>query len=98
MELRAGGDISRFLIGLTLLSQKPALRCLLMDAFGTVARAATALQNHHAITGGRKSPETKKRDRHVSRHLRKNGWKVLRIRECQLKTPGQFLCLIKKLG
>jgi DNA mismatch endonuclease (patch repair protein) len=31
------------------------------------------------------------RDWEVSRHLRKRGWKVMRVWECQLKTPIRLL-------
>jgi len=44
----------------------------------------------------RKVAGNKRRDRKVSRRLRKDGWKVLRIRECQLKTPSRLLRLIEK--
>jgi DNA mismatch endonuclease (patch repair protein) len=36
-----------------------------------------------------------RRDLKVSRQLRKTGWKVLRVRECQLKTPARFLNQLK---
>jgi DNA mismatch endonuclease (patch repair protein) len=45
-----------------------------------------------------KVTRNKKRDRQVSRRLRKDGWKVLRIRECQLKSPNHLLRLIRKSG
>lgn len=32
-----------------------------------------------------------RRDSNVSRELRKCGWKVFRVRECQLKAPARFL-------
>ncbi|HQM51560.1 MAG TPA: very short patch repair endonuclease [bacterium] len=31
------------------------------------------------------------RDASVSRKLRRNGWQVIRVRECQLATPARFL-------
>jgi DNA mismatch endonuclease, patch repair protein len=33
----------------------------------------------------------RKRDLQVSRHLRGMGWKVARVRECQLKAPARFM-------
>ena len=36
-----------------------------------------------------------RRDLKVSRGLRRRGWKVLRVRECQLKTPERFLARLK---
>jgi hypothetical protein len=38
--------------------QKPELPCLLMAAFGMVARAATALHNPQRVIGARRLPET----------------------------------------
>lgn len=38
-----------------------------------------------------------RRDAEVSRHLQKDGWKVVRVRECQLKMPARFLNRIKAL-
>jgi DNA mismatch endonuclease (patch repair protein) len=38
------------------------------------------------------------RDRKVSRQLRTAGWKVLRVRECQLKSPQLLLRLLKSSG
>src|ERR1039458_2367300 len=38
-----------------------------------------------------------RRDLRVSRKLRKSGWKVLRVRECQLKKPNRFLNQLQKL-
>ena len=37
------------------------------------------------------------RDRKVSYQLRRNGWNVLRVRECQLKMPLRFLNRLKAL-
>lgn len=38
----------------------------------------------------------RKRDRSVNGRLRRLGWKVLRIRECQLKSPGVPIVKISK--
>lgn len=38
-----------------------------------------------------------RRDLEVSRHLRSLGWKVVRVRECQLESPRSFLKRIKAL-
>jgi DNA mismatch endonuclease, patch repair protein len=38
-----------------------------------------------------------RRDEQVSRELTKAGWKVIRARECQLKTPGRLLNRLKTL-
>ena len=38
-----------------------------------------------------------RRDVQVSRKLKQTGWSVVRVRECQLKTPNRFLNRIKKL-
>jgi DNA mismatch endonuclease (patch repair protein) len=38
-----------------------------------------------------------KRDRHVSRELRKRGWNVVRARECGLKKPKRFLNRVRAL-
>jgi DNA mismatch endonuclease (patch repair protein) len=38
-----------------------------------------------------------RRDLDVSRHLRKIGWTVLRIKECGLRTPTRFLNRLKAL-
>jgi DNA mismatch endonuclease (patch repair protein) len=38
------------------------------------------------------------RDKKVSRQLRKEGWKVIRIRECRLRMPTQFLNRLKALN
>ena len=38
-----------------------------------------------------------KRDKKVSRQLRKEGWKVVRVRECRLKTPTRFLNRVRLL-
>jgi len=37
----------------------------------------------------------KRRDREVSKQLRKSGWKVIRLWECQLKSPARLLRLLK---
>jgi DNA mismatch endonuclease, patch repair protein len=42
-----------------------------------------------------KIARNKRRDLKVTRQLKKDGWKVLRVRECQLKTPNRFLNRIK---
>ena len=39
----------------------------------------------------------KRRDRRVSRELRKKGWKVLRLWECKLKDTDFFLVRLRKL-
>lgn len=39
----------------------------------------------------------RKRDRSVNGRLRRRGWKVLRIRECQLKHPDQTLLRLRCL-
>ena len=36
------------------------------------------------------------RDAKVSRRLRKEGWKVIRVWECQLKSPVRLLMTLKK--
>jgi DNA mismatch endonuclease (patch repair protein) len=36
-----------------------------------------------------------RRDRQVSSRLQKDGWKVVRVRECQLKMPAGFLNRLK---
>jgi DNA mismatch endonuclease (patch repair protein) len=38
-----------------------------------------------------------RRDSEVSCHLRKRGWRVMRVRECQLKTPARFLNRLRAL-
>lgn len=38
------------------------------------------------------------RDKKVSRQLRKQGWKVVRVRECRLKTPARFLNRLRALN
>lgn len=38
----------------------------------------------------------KTRDRKVNRYLRKNGWRVIRIWEHELSSPGRALARIKK--
>jgi DNA mismatch endonuclease (patch repair protein) len=38
-----------------------------------------------------------RRDRNVSCQLRKEGWKVVRVRECRLSTPTRFLNHLKTL-
>lgn len=38
------------------------------------------------------------RDKKVSRELRKEGWRVVRVRECRLKTPTRFLNRLKTLS
>jgi DNA mismatch endonuclease (patch repair protein) len=38
-----------------------------------------------------------KRDKEVSLRLRKSGWKVVRVWECRLKSPGYLLRRIRKL-
>lgn len=38
------------------------------------------------------------RDKRVSCQLRKEGWKVIRVRECRLKTPARFLNRLKALS
>jgi DNA mismatch endonuclease (patch repair protein) len=38
------------------------------------------------------------RDKKVSRQLRKEGWKVIRVRECRLRMPTQFLNRLKALN
>ena len=38
-----------------------------------------------------------KRDEKVSRQLRREGWRVIRIRECRLNTPSRFLNHLKTL-
>jgi len=43
----------------------------------------------------KKLSKNKKRDREVSRLLRKAGWTVIRVRECQLKSPLRLLRRIK---
>jgi DNA mismatch endonuclease (patch repair protein) len=37
------------------------------------------------------------RDLKVSRHLKRLGWKVIRVKECQLETPARFLNRLKKV-
>jgi DNA mismatch endonuclease (patch repair protein) len=39
--------------------------------------------------------KNKKRDAKVSKQLRKSGWKVIRLWECQLKSPARLLRLLK---
>lgn len=36
-----------------------------------------------------------RRDLKVNRELRRSGWKVLRVKECQLKTPARFVAKLK---
>ena len=38
-----------------------------------------------------------RRDEKVSRQLRREGWRVIRIRECRLDTPTRFLNHLKTL-
>lgn len=38
-----------------------------------------------------------RRDLQVSRHLKSLGWKVIRVKECQLDTPTRFLNRLKRL-
>jgi DNA mismatch endonuclease, patch repair protein len=38
-----------------------------------------------------------RRDLQVSRYLRSRGWKVIRVKECQLGTPARFLNRLKRL-
>jgi DNA mismatch endonuclease, patch repair protein len=38
-----------------------------------------------------------RRDQRVSRELAASGWGVVRVRECQLKSPRRFLSRIKRL-
>jgi DNA mismatch endonuclease, patch repair protein len=45
-----------------------------------------------------KLSKNKKRDLKVSRQLRKDGWKVVRVWECQLKSPAHLLRLLQKHG
>ena len=45
-----------------------------------------------------KVARNRKRDLLVSKQLRKDGWKVVRIRECKLKLPAQFFKIIKRFG
>jgi DNA mismatch endonuclease (patch repair protein) len=42
-----------------------------------------------------KLSKNRKRDRQVSRQLRKDGWKVVRVWECRLKTPARLLRRLK---
>jgi len=42
-----------------------------------------------------KIERNKRRDLRVSRQLRKAGWKVMRVRECQLKMPARLLNQLK---
>ena len=44
-----------------------------------------------------KIERNKKRDASVSRQLRKNGWKVARIKECELKQPERVSARILAL-
>jgi DNA mismatch endonuclease (patch repair protein) len=44
-----------------------------------------------------KIQRNQRRDRQVSRQLRKDGWIVVRVRECQLKTPVRFLNRLKSV-
>lgn len=44
-----------------------------------------------------KIQRNKRRDLRVTRELRRNGWQVVRVKECQLKTPRAFLSRIRKL-
>jgi len=39
--------------------------------------------------------KNKRRDGEVSKQLRKRGWKVIRLWECQLKSPARLLRLLK---
>jgi DNA mismatch endonuclease (patch repair protein) len=43
-----------------------------------------------------KVARNKRRDLKVTRELRKDGWKVLRVKECRLKWPNRFLAQIRK--
>lgn len=44
-----------------------------------------------------KIQRNKGRDKEVNRQLRKRGWNVVRVRECQLKAPARFLRRLKVL-
>jgi DNA mismatch endonuclease (patch repair protein) len=43
----------------------------------------------------RKLRKNQKRDLDVTKQLRKDGWKVLRVWECQLKSPARLLRRLK---
>jgi DNA mismatch endonuclease (patch repair protein) len=38
-----------------------------------------------------------RRDRQVSRYLRGRGWKVVRVKECQLEAPTRFVNRLKRI-
>ena len=38
-----------------------------------------------------------RRDLQVARHLRSRGWKVIRVKECQLAAPARFLNRLRRL-
>ncbi|SRR6266536_4294207 len=44
-----------------------------------------------------KIQQNMRRDLKVSLHLRRRGWKVIRVRECQLRAPTRFLNRLKTL-
>jgi DNA mismatch endonuclease, patch repair protein len=37
-----------------------------------------------------------RRDQEVTRHLSSRGWKVVRVKECQLEAPARFLNRLKR--
>lgn len=44
-----------------------------------------------------KIQRNKRRDEEVNRQLRERGWKVIRVKECQLKAPARFLRRLRAL-
>ncbi|MBV9157612.1 MAG: very short patch repair endonuclease [Acidobacteriaceae bacterium] len=46
----------------------------------------------------KKIENNKRRDRHVTQALRRNGWTVLRIRECVVRKPATLARIARALG
>ena len=44
-----------------------------------------------------KITRNRRRDAFVARALKEKGWRVVRVKECQLKKPTRFLCRISRL-
>ncbi|HSZ03537.1 MAG TPA: hypothetical protein VK788_28835, partial [Terriglobales bacterium] len=38
-----------------------------------------------------------RRDQQVRRYLRGRGWKVVRVKECQLEAPARFMNRLKRI-
>jgi G:T-mismatch repair DNA endonuclease (very short patch repair protein) len=67
-----------------------------MDAFGISAQSAIVSRRQILNFGGIKLRQCKTGPK-VTKELRKAGWSVCRIWECQLKKPTRSLTRIQKL-